>query len=429
MFDGFDFKDTFEEEVDNEFFINNAIDKTADAIRNLNEKSFEGIEKSYQVVISKIPTDTEVALNRTIAMYEEFLDKLELGDVDKLLDKFRKAISDNDYDIDEFEMLELHLQDVYREFRFVGESFEDFKIRVNGYRQALVEANQALDDFYNTQSLLAQQNKQMAEYGFGDLFDVESIKNTFEEIKNSDFMNLNDMFKDMFNSNDKSVMGSLVDDVQNAMLELQMLYQEDGETNEAYLNRKIAAQKKYTEAVTKLQNEQAKNTRAATNAMGNMFGSTADLFKSMMDSQNKETEEGQRKREKFFKVYQGLQVAQTVISTLASVQQIMSDSTIPSYWVKAPLAAAQLASGIASVIAIKNQSIDGGGDGLSGMSQSAGVSNASVEPLLDTNRDIQSMTSLNVQQEQPRDTRVYILESDIQDSNERVNIRQNSTTF
>lgn len=89
--------------------------------------------------------------------------------------------------------------------------------------------------------------------------------------------------------------------------------------------------------------------------------------------------------------------------------------------------ATAMALGVAQHRKIKSQSFgSSGGDG----GGSAGLQAIAVQPLLDDNEAYNSMSTLQIQGGQYNaDTRVYILESDIQDSVNRVEVRETANSF
>jgi hypothetical protein len=89
-------------------------------------------------------------------------------------------------------------------------------------------------------------------------------------------------------------------------------------------------------------------------------------------------------------------------------------------------AAAAMAFGVAQHRQIKATQFGGGGGG----SQTAGgLQMMAVSPVADTTQASNEMTALNLQGGKQDDVRVYILESDIEDTMKRVSVREQETTF
>ena len=100
-------------------------------------------------------------------------------------------------------------------------------------------------------------------------------------------------------------------------------------------------------------------------------------------------------------------------------------------------AAAVTAMGIAQIQQIKQQKYNSSGNISSpsaagaGSVQTVDFQNVSVNPLIDEQRDLNSMTTLSEtkDEDEQKDQRVYILQSDLTDSQNQVEIRQNQSTF
>lgn len=158
----------------------------------------------------------------------------------------------------------------------------------------------------------------------------------------------------------------------------------------------------------------------AVQATSSMLGSIADMY----ESSDKESEKNAKK-------VKALRIAGATIDTLwGSVMAYMSTMSAfpaPINMVLAPLnAAATLAAGMATIAKIKSSDpIKGGG----GSNVSASVEPAQTfSTAMPMTADNQATNLQNID-EMNTDSRVYILESDIQSSNKRVEIRESETTF
>lgn len=126
-----------------------------------------------------------------------------------------------------------------------------------------------------------------------------------------------------------------------------------------------------------------------------------------------------------------LQIATTVVNTIAgAIGAFLQASAAypPPYGqiLGATSAAAVTAAGIAEIQKLRNKnfdsdSVEGGGAGTSAPS-------VGVTPIEVTD-DIQQSPSVLANSQSPRDQRVYILEGDIQESDRRVEIREENSTF
>lgn len=168
----------------------------------------------------------------------------------------------------------------------------------------------------------------------------------------------------------------------------------------------------------------------AANSIADIFGTVAEAEEERIQRQldaGKISEEAAKSQ---FETVKQWQYAQTWINTIAGMTAALTapsmQATGPAGWVAAATQAASLlATGIAQTIKIKNTEFNGGGvsSGGSGISASP-----SVTPI-DVRDDIQQSPTVLPDSQSPRNQRVYILERDIQDSNRRVEIRENNSTF
>ena len=210
--------------------------------------------------------------------------------------------------------------------------------------------------------------------------------------------------------------------------------------------------RKLIEATQELDNIQTLKGRALidyylelASTVSSTFSSIADLYEE--DSRaikenaeakrraNKISEEEYQKElarsERQFKRAKKLQIATAVVNTIAgAIGAFLQASAAypPPYGqiLGAASATAVTAAGVAEIQKLKNKnfdsdSVDGGGVG-------ASAPNVGVTPI-DVRDDIQASPTTLPQSQSPTDQRVYILEGDIQDSNKRVEIREDNSTF
>ena len=175
--------------------------------------------------------------------------------------------------------------------------------------------------------------------------------------------------------------------------------------------------------------EEVQSYADAANSIADIFGTVAEAEEERIQRQldaGKISEEAARSQ---FETVKGWQYAQTWINTIAGMTAALTAPSLqsnPAGWVAAATQAASLlATGIAQTIKIKNTDFNGGGvsSGGSGISASP-----SVTPI-DVRNDIQQSPTVLPDSQSPRNQRVYILERDIQDSNRRVEVRENNSTF
>lgn len=163
-------------------------------------------------------------------------------------------------------------------------------------------------------------------------------------------------------------------------------------------------------------------------SLADIFGTIAEMeeerIQRMVD-QGKITEDEAKRQ---FETMKGWQYAQTWINTLAGMTAALTAPTvqsmgIPGWIAAAAQAASLLAQGIAQTAKIKNTQFGGGSTG-------GGVSspNVGVTPLKVIN-DVQKSPVVPVEKVNPEDQRVWILQSDLEDSHRQVAIRESNSTF
>lgn len=224
------------------------------------------------------------------------------------------------------------------------------------------------------------------------------------------------------------------DELVNLKTNLELAYDEYlsmqqliGEADEDFKNRQLQAEKKFNDAQKSLRQKNFKDALQIANATTNILGTVASYKEEKLKKELADGKISQEEAEKQFEHLKKLQIAQTWISTLAATAQIFGDSSIPSYYVKAALAAQQIVQGIATTQQIKQTTI-GNADTSNG-SGNIGVSTANVAPLLNEQTDLTRMTQLTVNQGEEKDTKVYILQSELEESSKQVKIREEQTTF
>lgn len=167
----------------------------------------------------------------------------------------------------------------------------------------------------------------------------------------------------------------------------------------------------------------------AANSIADIFGTVAEAEEERIQRQLDAGEIGIEAAKSQFETVKQWQYAQTWINTISGMTAALTSpilNSTPAGWVAASTQAASLlATGIAQTIKIKNTQFNGGGvsSGGSGITASP-----SVTPI-DVRDDIQQSPTVLPDSQSPRNQRVYILERDIQDSNRRVEIRENNSTF
>lgn len=175
--------------------------------------------------------------------------------------------------------------------------------------------------------------------------------------------------------------------------------------------------------------EEIQSYADAANSIADIFGTVAQLEEERIQRQLNAGEIGIEAAKSQFETVKQWQYAQTWINTISGMTAALTSpilNSTPGGWVAASAQAASLlATGIAQTIKIKNTQFNGGGVSSGGSGVSA---SPSVTPI-DVRDDIQQSPTVLPDSQSPRHQRVYILERDIQDSNRRVEIRENNSTF
>lgn len=170
----------------------------------------------------------------------------------------------------------------------------------------------------------------------------------------------------------------------------------------------------------------AEAAQSIASIYGTMAQAEEDRIQRMLD--NKEIEEKDAKE--MFERVKKWQLAENWINTLSGMtaaltSPVMQGMGVPGWIAAATQAAALLANGLAQDKKIRSTQF---GSGASGGGSGISAPSVGVTPLQVTD-DIQVSPSALAQSQNPADQRVYILESDLQESDRRVEIREANTSF
>ena len=198
---------------------------------------------------------------------------------------------------------------------------------------------------------------------------------------------------------------------------------QDLETQKTEIERQGIEERK------QLRLEEVQSYVDAANGISDILGIVAEAEEERIQKQLDAGEISKEAAESQFKTVKQWQYAQTWINTIAGMTAALTSpilNSTPAGWVAAATQAASLlATGIAQTVKIKNTKFNGEGVSSGGSGVSA---SPSVTPI-DVRNDIQQSPTVLPDSQSPRNQRVYILERDIQDSNRRVEIRENNSTF
>lgn len=275
--------------------------------------------------------------------------------------------------------------------------------------------------------------KDLAEHSTGGENEFD-VKREEEEIEHSNRMI--DIAKNLYNE-----LGAIADDNENERLAVQQKFNQQIEAEE----------KRHSKEMQKIDNDQAKKQKMTTKDWVNVYtrastsiSSVLDDVASMKEEQlNKDVENGKKSEQQAkeeFETIKDFQIAAATIDMLGALvsanASIWSDKGIPSVYAKIALSAVEsaaiLASGHMNIQQIKNTEFGSSGGGSSaGSSKTVNFSTMNVNPLLDENADMANIQNVNVISDQTSggDKRVYILQSDLEDSSKQVQTRIRQTTF
>lgn len=157
-------------------------------------------------------------------------------------------------------------------------------------------------------------------------------------------------------------------------------------------------------------------------ATANVLGATADAWDALLQHQVKNNKMSEEQARKSFKWVKGLQIATAVISTAGAVTQALADPTVPSYYIKAANAVAALATGTAQILKIASTDFSSPGSG-GDTSVPTAMQQTPYVPTIGLN----TLDYADAQASNPQ--RVYVLESDITDAQNKQKVRVEESTF
>lgn len=165
-------------------------------------------------------------------------------------------------------------------------------------------------------------------------------------------------------------------------------------------------------------------------SIGSLFDNMADIYEEDIKARQERGEISEKQAEREFERVKVLQRTSVVLNTIAGAigAFLQASAAYPPPWgqiLGATTAASVTAAGIAQIKRINNTKL--GSDSVSG-GAGASAPNVGVTPI-EVTEDIQQSPSVLANSQSPRDQRVYILEGDIQESDRRVEIREENSTF
>ena len=178
--------------------------------------------------------------------------------------------------------------------------------------------------------------------------------------------------------------------------------------------------------VLDLTDEQAKGISAGVSLMGTAFNSTAQLLDGLANSQNRTTKEGFAMWKKLSIASATMQMLQGVVSAWASAMQL---GPIAGPIMGGILTASTIAMGTLNINNIKKQTLDStnNGDNSGGGTPAMPAVNtaALLSSPINYTTEVQGAKAV----EDAQDTRVYVLESDITSTVDKVRVVEEESTF
>lgn len=164
-----------------------------------------------------------------------------------------------------------------------------------------------------------------------------------------------------------------------------------------------------------------------------IYSTVTDIIRNNIEEKIKEGKITEEEGEKQFEALKKAQIAQALINTFASagfaIYSVWKDQSITSVIAKAVMSAVMageaITSGMLQVQNIKKQTL--GSDSAGG---SAGSAGAIMPPILNEALDTNSLQQIQTDEmAQQKDNRVYVVESDITNTQNKVQVRANNSTF
>ena len=214
---------------------------------------------------------------------------------------------------------------------------------------------------------------------------------------------------------------------------------------------KLTAKKEYEAKIEEIQNLETQNLidnidlqkeavkeqihmySDLANAIGDIFGSIADILEDDIKAKVKNGEITQEEGEKQFKAVKAFQIAQATIQTISgAIAAFMSCQSLGFPWgtiIGAVQAAAVTAAGIAQIAKIKNTQLGGGGSSISGQMSAGAAQTQPEEYVPQYTQNATGESEIVNLANSIKDQRVYVVESDITEAQNRSKVRVTESTW
>lgn len=238
------------------------------------------------------------------------------------------------------------------------------------------------------------------------------------------------------------------EEYQNELLKYQDYREQSYNLQVEWLSKEAELRKKFDKKVEDVDKKNFENITKKKKAyldlfssIGKLMGNISEIFEEYIKEREKQGKITEEQAKKEFETVKALQIAEATISTIAGATQAFmqtwGDKTIQPTWLKAALAVTNAASvtaaGVANIAKIAHteygsSSASGAATATAGMT-SAIYQGVTADPLLNETLDERNLSQLDIETRSTKEQRVYILQSDISDSESQVRIRQNQSTF
>ena len=289
-------------------------------------------------------------------------------------------------------------QQYYEELKQLNDLYEQGEISYNDYLNGLEAAKQNNEDRLN--EITAKGNQER----------IDALKKYWEEI-----------------------VAQFGEDSPEALEAYANYQQAMTDENARQTNARIKKNKEEMQTNLQRLKQNMKIAQQLSRSVANVMGTVSDIMQANIEEKVKRGEISEEEAEKEFENVKKLQIAEAIINTLTgALQAQMSvwapDSQIHGVWKKIAMSAAlgiqTLASGYAQVQKIRNTTFGGSGGGAA---QPTIITGAAT-PLLNEAQDLNELDAMYVTGQQ-KDTKVYVLESDITNAQNKQKVRVTESTF
>lgn len=201
--------------------------------------------------------------------------------------------------------------------------------------------------------------------------------------------------------------------------ELDSLHQLEGESEDEFRARQLAAEKDYIAAKKALWQQALSIYQGVASATSGILGSIADMYENNTDA----TEEEQKKAKNLRIAGATIDMLSGVVSAISTAQQL---GPIAGPIMAAINSAAVIAAGVANISKIKAQQISKSGSNTAQPSVPAAVEAPSIVPEV---TEVRTLTGVSEEERLNQPQRVYILSSDLEADRNASRVQVEETTF